>query len=58
MDSKQNLWFSGWNAFIYKYNTITYKKEVYDVFNKKDKSENQINRSKALCFMEDKRGTI
>ncbi|MEJ7680552.1 MAG: hypothetical protein WKG06_22405 [Segetibacter sp.] len=58
MDSKQNLWFSGWNAFIYKYNTITYKKEVYDVFNKKDKSENQINRRKALCFMEDKRGTI
>ncbi len=30
LDSKQNIWFGAWNGLIYKYNTITFNKEVLD----------------------------
>ena len=33
MDGSQNIWLSSWNGVLYKYNTITYKKEMFNAFN-------------------------
>jgi len=58
MDSKQNLWLSAWNGLLYKYNTITFKQEVYNVFNKVDKNNNLSTRTIPFCFVEDKQNRI
>ncbi|MEP6466965.1 MAG: two-component regulator propeller domain-containing protein, partial [Parafilimonas sp.] len=53
MDSNYNLWIGTWSGLLFKYNTITYKKEVFDAFNK-GRSKDQANRSIPLCFTEDR----
>jgi signal transduction histidine kinase/ligand-binding sensor domain-containing protein len=57
MDSNQNIWLSSWNGILYKYNTITYKKEMFDAFNY-DKSKKETSKSIPLCFAEDKQKRI
>ncbi|HXL57629.1 MAG TPA: two-component regulator propeller domain-containing protein, partial [Chitinophagaceae bacterium] len=57
MDNNQNLWISSWNGSIYKYNTITYKKERFDAFNY-GKNKNQPDISIPLCFLEDRQKHI
>jgi signal transduction histidine kinase/ligand-binding sensor domain-containing protein len=57
MDSNYNLWISALNGLVYKYNTITYKKEVLDVFNN-GRNKNSPNRSIPICFTEDKQKRV
>ncbi|MEP7229742.1 MAG: two-component regulator propeller domain-containing protein [Ginsengibacter sp.] len=54
MDSKQNLWFGAFNGLLYKYNTITYKKEVYNLFNRDNKSNRMGSKTIPAYFVEDK----
>jgi signal transduction histidine kinase/ligand-binding sensor domain-containing protein len=55
MDSRRNLWIGTFGGVMYKYNTVTYKKEVFDVFNIKN---TYFNRSYPVCFLEDKQNNI
>lgn len=50
MDSRRNLWIGSFNGNMYKYNTVTLKKEMFDVFNS---NKNFFNRAFPLCFLED-----
>lgn len=53
MDGDYNLWISSWSGFVYKYNTITYRKEKIEAFNNV-KIKNQLDKSIPFCFTEDK----
>ena len=57
IDSKRNLWFSDWTDHIYKYNTVTFKTNVYSAYliNKKNKAS---GKSLPWCFCEDTNGKI
>ena len=57
LDSKQNLWFSVWQGFVYKYNTVTFQKEMYEVYGENDKRKKQ-NKPLSNCFEEDNDGKI
>ncbi len=57
LDSKQNLWFSVWQGFVYKFNTCTFQKEEYDVRAKDDKNKKQY-KPLTYCFNEDNNGKI
>ena len=57
LDSKQNLWFSVWDGLIYKYNTLTFQKDMY-VVHLGDEESKTIARSVAYCFGEDDKGKI
>ena len=57
LDSKQNLWFSVWQGFVYKYNTVTFQKEMYEVYAENNKSKKQ-SKPLSNCFGEDNNGKI
>jgi ligand-binding sensor domain-containing protein len=57
IDSKQNLWFSVWEGLIYKYNTLSFQKEMYAV-PAGDVESKTLNRPVAYCFEEDGEGKI
>jgi signal transduction histidine kinase/ligand-binding sensor domain-containing protein len=52
IDSKYNIWFGLRNGFIYKYNTLTFQKEVYDVRVWDKQTKKQI-LPLVSCFIED-----
>jgi signal transduction histidine kinase/ligand-binding sensor domain-containing protein len=58
VDSKQNLWFSDYNGLLYKYNTLTYKREVFNTFYDSNKNKITEKGPEALCFAEDNNGVL
>jgi signal transduction histidine kinase/ligand-binding sensor domain-containing protein len=57
IDSDQNLWTGSWNGQMYKYNTNTYEKKLYDELNI-GKNKTQTDRSIPICLLEDKQKKI
>ena len=57
-DSKQNLWFSDYNGLLYKYNALTYKREVFNRFYDSNKNKITEKKPNALCFAEDNNGVL
>ncbi|HYK47558.1 MAG TPA: two-component regulator propeller domain-containing protein [Parafilimonas sp.] len=56
LDSRQNLWFSVWNGLIYRYNTVTFRKDSYVI--PVDEENRTQNRPIAYYFGEDYKGKI
>ncbi len=57
LDSSHNLWTGSWNGEMYRYNTITHQKKLYDEFNI-GKNKVQIDRCTPICFLVDKQKNI
>jgi len=58
MDSKQNLWLSDSEGLLYKYNTLTYKIDLYDELYNYNQGKTQNKKPYPSGFIEDSYGTV
>ncbi|CAN5268004.1 sensor histidine kinase [soil metagenome] len=58
IDSKQNLWLGDYDGLLYKYNTLTYKKEVYEEYYSHNNPKTQIKKPYPSSFAEDSNGML
>ncbi len=58
VDNKQHIWFGDYSGLLYKYNTLTFKREVFNRFYNSSKKTMTAKAPNALCFAEDHNGIL